>query len=148
MILGIAYYYKSTESQRLDGPIVDTHYGKLKGIRSDSRQGRSFYEFLGIPYAAPPINELRFEVSFTRWKYKHQNILETNMDIMLYWVLKEKLITFSLNFQPPKPPAKWEGVRDASRYGSQCLQLEMLLGLILGDEDCLFLNVFVSCTFP
>lgn len=95
MILGIAYYYKSTESQRLDGPIVDTHYGKLKGIRSDSRQGRSFYEFLGIPYAAPPINELRFEVSSTHWKYKHQNILETNMDIMF---LKEKLITFSLTF--------------------------------------------------
>lgn len=47
-------------------------------------------------------------------------------------------------FQPPQRPLKWEGVRDASRYGAQCLQLEMLLGLILGDEDCLFLNVMVS----
>lgn len=63
MVLGIAYYYKSTESQRLDGPIVDTQYGQVKGVRSESRQGRTFYEFLGIPYAQAPIGELRFEVS-------------------------------------------------------------------------------------
>lgn len=41
---------------------VDTDYGKLKGFTSVSREGREFYEFLGIPYASPPVDELRFQV--------------------------------------------------------------------------------------
>ncbi|ODN00459.1 Venom carboxylesterase-6 [Orchesella cincta] len=61
MVLGIAYYYRSTYSQRLDGPVVNTKYGQLKGVRSQSRQGRPFYEFLGIPFARAPIKDLRFE---------------------------------------------------------------------------------------
>lgn len=43
--------------------IADTRYGRLKGFTSVSREGREFYEFLGIPYAAPPVGELRFQVS-------------------------------------------------------------------------------------
>lgn len=60
--LAIACYYKITQSQWIGGPTVSTQYGDLKGIRSVSRGGREYFEFLGIPYATPPIGELRFEV--------------------------------------------------------------------------------------
>lgn len=36
--------------------IINTKYGKIKGY-----ERRSMVEFLGIPYAKPPINELRFK---------------------------------------------------------------------------------------
>lgn len=36
--------------------------GTLKGQVLKSRNGRSYYSFTGIPYAKPPIGELRFEV--------------------------------------------------------------------------------------
>jgi len=42
--------------------IVNTLYGKLEGTVDYSRSGREFYQFSGIPFAKPPINELRFKV--------------------------------------------------------------------------------------
>ncbi|XP_050531739.1 juvenile hormone esterase-like isoform X2 [Daktulosphaira vitifoliae] len=42
-------------------PIINTKNGLLKGRIAKSRNGRNFYSFTGIPYAMPPINELRFE---------------------------------------------------------------------------------------
>jgi len=64
----IAYYYKNTQSQWIDGPTVETKYGELKGIKSISRGGREYYEFLGIPYATKPTGHLRFEVSVIKYK--------------------------------------------------------------------------------
>lgn len=36
--------------------------GTVKGRILKSRDGRPYYSFTGIPYAKPPIGELRFEV--------------------------------------------------------------------------------------
>jgi hypothetical protein len=41
---------------------VDTNYGRMRGAKTVARDGRPYIEFLGIPYAKPPIGELRFEV--------------------------------------------------------------------------------------
>lgn len=41
-------------------PEVKTNYGYLRGVNMISRNGRVFSAFLGIPYATPPISELRF----------------------------------------------------------------------------------------
>lgn len=41
---------------------VETGQGKLRGFTSRSRDGRPFYEFLSIPFARPPVGDLRFEV--------------------------------------------------------------------------------------
>lgn len=41
---------------------------------------------------------------------------------------------------------KWgegeDGPRNATEFGSECLQMGMLIGNIGGEEDCLFLNVY------
>jgi len=44
-------------------PVVNTHSGKVQGIVSSSRDGNQFFAFRAIPFAKPPLNELRFEVS-------------------------------------------------------------------------------------
>lgn len=50
--------------------------------------------------------------------------------------------TGDLRFEPPQPPLPWIGIRDALSFGSQCIQVEFFTSKILGQEDCLFLNVF------
>src|SRR5688572_14161182 len=40
---------------------VDTVQGRVRGARSVSRNGRVYAEFLGMPYAQPPLGSLRFE---------------------------------------------------------------------------------------
>ncbi|XP_012262883.2 esterase E4-like isoform X3 [Athalia rosae] len=46
-----------------------------------------------------------------------------------------------LRFADPSPPASWTGFRDASKFGSVCLQFDTFQEKIIGDEDSLFLNV-------
>ena len=45
------------------GRIIDTSTGKVRGAVSLSRQHREFYSWRGIPYAEPPVGNLRFAVS-------------------------------------------------------------------------------------
>ena len=87
---------------------VKTTGGLVKGTTSDDGKLRVFK---GIPYAAPPAGE-------ARW-------------------------------QEPRPAAPWDGVRDATEFGRQCMQ-----GRIFDDitfphppsEDCLFLNVWAPAS--
>jgi para-nitrobenzyl esterase len=79
-------------------PIVRTGAGAVRGQEFGSTR-----VFQGIPYAAPPVGELRWRT--------------------------------------PRPPARWSGVRDATRPGPACAQLP---GEVPGgstSEDCLSLNV-------
>jgi para-nitrobenzyl esterase len=76
-------------------PVVVTPSGKLRGVINGD-----IAEYLGIPYAAPPVGNLR-------------------------WM-------------PPQPYGPWQGVLDASAFGSQCTQPGGV-----GTENCLFLNIYV-----
>ncbi len=97
--LGLALvFFSSTASADYGLTIVNLKNPKttLQGVE------RSWgYEFLGIPYAAPP----------ARW-------------------------------QAPEPHPGWDGVRDASTYGSTCPQDPTPFGTASENEDCLFLNVY------
>lgn len=44
-------------------PIRVTQFGKISGKVTSRINGSEVEEFLGIPYAAPPIGKLRFQVS-------------------------------------------------------------------------------------
>jgi para-nitrobenzyl esterase len=86
-------------------PLLQTKIdsGKLQG---DSANGIT--AFKGVPYAAPPVGDLR-------WR-------------------------------PPQPAAKWSGVRQATAYGADCMQLPFPSDAApLGTppaEDCLYVNVW------
>jgi para-nitrobenzyl esterase len=81
-------------------PIASITGGRVRGI-AVSRG----YEFLGLPYAAPPTGNLR-------WR-------------------------------PPRPPAGWGGVRDATQFAPSCPQPPSPFAPPAPfSEDCLYLNVY------
>ncbi len=51
-----------------------------------------------------------------------------------------------LRWQPPQPAPKWKGVRDATEFGSRCMQGHFFEDMVFRDsgpsEDCLTLNVW------
>jgi para-nitrobenzyl esterase len=91
-------------AQESPGPVIEFVRSSNGFIRGQSDE--QVQRFLGIPYAAPPVGDLR-------WK-------------------------------APAPPERWHGIRDATRMGSECTQLENAKGgqVVAGSEDCLYLNVY------
>ncbi|VDM80508.1 unnamed protein product, partial [Strongylus vulgaris] len=43
---------------------VRTNYGLIEGRRYTAKDGFKMDAFLGVPYAQPPVGELRFKVSY------------------------------------------------------------------------------------
>lgn len=92
-----------------DAQTVTAPAGALRGTTENGIAG-----FRGIPYAAPPMGEMR-------WR-------------------------------PPAPPSRWDGVRDATRYGAACIQPTPVFQTIYSSdigatsEDCLTLNVWTPAT--
>lgn len=80
--------------------VVDTDAGKVQGYLEDGVN-----HFLGIPFAKPPVGDLRF--------------------------------------RSPEPVMPWKDVKQVTSYGHSCYQ-----GLLLGNEDCLHLDVYVPETLP
>ncbi|XP_011056898.1 PREDICTED: esterase E4-like [Acromyrmex echinatior] len=83
---------------------VQVAEGKLKGVVVDGCNNVRYLAFRGIPYAKPPVGELRFK--------------------------------------DPVPVEPWDGERDASKYGNIAVQIHSITQEIVGDEDCLYLNVY------
>ena len=52
----------------------------------------------------------------------------------------------SRRWKPPQPPANWQGVRAATRFGPQCMQARIYGDMVFRNEgtseDCLYLNVW------
>ncbi len=103
--VGITALALALPAQASNPLVIKTDQGKVQGKMSADGQAR---DFLGIPYAAPPVGPLR-------WK-------------------------------PPQPAAKWQGVRQATSFGSRCMQQEHYDDMVFRDpgesEDCLTLNVW------
>ncbi|MCB0635969.1 MAG: carboxylesterase family protein [Lewinella sp.] len=87
----------------LHAQTVSTQYGPVTGHLNGA-----IYEFLGIPFAAPPVGTLR-------WR-------------------------------PTAAPADWTVPLLADSFPPKCPQKDLVqgeeLGEIVGDEDCLYLNVW------
>ena len=87
--------------------LATTQAGTVRGV-----QGAGVRAFLGVPFARPPVGDLRWRA--------------------------------------PQPIQAWAGVRDATRPGSDCTQAigrKAILGggggLVVGGEDCLYLNIYM-----
>lgn len=47
--------------------VIKIASGKIRGKICTDAQGKTFYSFQNIPYAAPPIGELRFKVKILQF---------------------------------------------------------------------------------
>ncbi|MCW7537713.1 carboxylesterase family protein [Aquabacterium sp. A7-Y] len=99
LLLAAAMLCGTAASAEPDLAQVRTETGLLRGVVSSGHRA-----FLGVPYAQPPLGELRWRA--------------------------------------PRPAQPWEGVRDATRLASPCVQAPTQLPLPRGSEDCLYLNVY------
>ncbi|XP_018367857.1 PREDICTED: esterase E4-like [Trachymyrmex cornetzi] len=84
---------------------VEVTEGKLVGVVVNGYNVR-YLAFRGIPYAKPPVGELRFK--------------------------------------DPVPAKPWFGERDASKYKNTALQVDVNTHEVIGNEDCLYLNIFTT----
>ncbi|XP_003401619.2 esterase FE4 isoform X3 [Bombus terrestris] len=84
---------------------VTTRFGQVQGLLSRSTRGRLVAHYLGIPFAQPPVDDLRF--------------------------------------RSPRPWIRnWTETFLATEYAPICVQVNEQ-GRFIGEEDCLYLNVYV-----
>lgn len=57
----------SSLSLIIKNPVTVTKYGSVLGTWGVSRSNKTYSAFIGIPYAKPPIGDLRFAVSFNNF---------------------------------------------------------------------------------
>lgn len=58
-----ASFYRVLHGEPDPSDIVSTEYGKLQGFTLTTGDGFQADVFLGVPFAQPPVGDLRFEVS-------------------------------------------------------------------------------------
>ena len=109
--------------------VVHTEEGFVMGKWETRDTKLPIRSFKGIPYAAPPVGKLRFQVD----------------DTPLLRLRSFKLQIFD-NFyindlKDPRPHPRWNGIKMATEFQSPCHS--NLFWLSYGDENCLYLNVFV-----
>ncbi|XP_050684100.1 juvenile hormone esterase-like [Leptidea sinapis] len=96
--------------EQCSAPVVTTSLGEARGFCMHTRKGHSIAAFTSVPYALPPIGDLRFKgpVAVTAEQ----------------WGL---------------------GGLDATRSPQPCVQRNPYIRQkeIVGDEDCLYLNIYV-----
>ncbi|KAF2904191.1 hypothetical protein ILUMI_01983 [Ignelater luminosus] len=90
--LPLREYENITPSPSLgeDGPLIETTLGKIRGYYLQSYGGRKFAAFEGIPYAKPPIDDLRFEkpVEIEPWTGV-LNATVSHTCIQVFWITPE-----------------------------------------------------------
>ncbi|XP_065216359.1 carboxylic ester hydrolase-like [Planococcus citri] len=108
MYKGLCLFLLLTLIAGINGDVVKLKTGSINGTTAQWKNGRLYQQFYGIPFAEPPVGELRFK--------------------------------------PPVPVKPWSGIRNTSEPPPKCVQPEIVSPnetRIIGQEDCLYLNVFV-----
>nr|CAD7441504.1 unnamed protein product [Timema bartmani] len=97
-------------------------------------------QYLFITYFGNGSQEPQVEVSHGLLQGKTMVSFEGKIFSAFQGIPYAKPPTKSLRFEPPQQVDPWSGVFDATKEGHICPQLHR--GVYLGNEDCLFLNVY------
>lgn len=98
--------------------VVETAYGKVQGINSVDENYEDVVEFRGIPYAAPPVDDLRWKPPVDPEKWDDVLVCDTYKDIPMQ-------VLGGAEVEPYKTDIYYDGVPKMS-------------------EDCLYLNVMTT----
>ena len=70
----IRYYFFPPNIAEIAHLIVQVEQGKIRGKQSTSKYSRKKYcSFLGVPYAKPPVGDLRFMVNLYSFRSLYKN---------------------------------------------------------------------------
>ena len=123
------FTFKQTKSDEIRTPVVNTKYGKLRGVyQTVPGIGVSVAKYLGVPYATAPVSSNRF--SPTRTLQSWTGIHEANK---FQPACPQKLPDVS-NLTKALMSMSLARVRTLKRY---------LPVLKKQSEDCLYLNLYV-----
>lgn len=105
---------------------------------------------LGAGLACSPPSGMREQSATSRRDELAGTLVHTREGLVqgidLGWALAWRAIPFAappvgdLRWRLPQPPARWDGVRDASAFSDVCPQAAG--DAFAGSEDCLYLNVY------
>ena len=113
-LLGSVHVYAEENEKN----IVETAYGKVQGINSTDETYENVVEFRGIPYAAPPVGDLRWKAPVDPEKWDDVLVCDTYKDIPMQ-------VLGGAEVEPYKSDIYYDGVPEMS-------------------EDCLYLNVMTT----
>lgn len=130
----VCTYYKALALS--EPPMLEIESGLISGKVKYTWSGRTVFGFEGIPYATPPVGPLRFQVSV------YSNIFQTINIFYLFLLTLPIQVNIIHTFQDAKPVKPWLGVWNATEPGSKCIQYDHEKYQVLGEEDCLYVNVY------
>ena len=113
-LLGSVHVYAEENEKN----VVETVYGKVQGINSTDENYKEVVEFRGIPYAAPPVDDLRWKPPVDPEKWDDVLVCDTYKDIPMQ-------VLGGAEVEPYKTDIYYDGVPKMS-------------------EDCLYLNVMTT----
>lgn len=107
-IIAVFLVATSTSAEEEEAPTppptveVQLQQGAIEGLRSEAGGGRFFYSFKTIPFAQPPVGDLRFEASIFFFFFFFNNAGEEVKSLRTIVELLEEFITFifPFNFLP------------------------------------------------
>lgn len=121
---------------------VSVAQGTVVGLQDTLPNGQAFYSFKGIPYAQPPINDLRFKVHVCTEAYNDITLLINVIILIIIYFFGIRRA-----HQPPVPLDTFsEPLLDCTEERSVSYQKDALTAKMVGSEDCLFLNVYIPTT--
>lgn len=62
-------------------PTVALSLGKIRGENVKTNSGVNYYSFRGIPFAEPPVGELRFAVKFQKFSSYQIDLIDIIMSV-------------------------------------------------------------------
>ena len=128
---------------------VSAPSGQFRGLvqKSVLMPDVEYCSYRGIPYARPPVGELRFRVrrpsSLPRLSRTGRGppVRPSGVLCVYLFTTYEKLYNYCFQ-QNPVPLNTYLGVYDALADGNECLQGFIVDQTLIGSEDCLYLNVY------
>lgn len=81
----------------MSSPVVQVAEGKLRGCTKKNYNGEDILAFLGVPFARPPIGNLRFKVIYFPFLFAYLD-LPLNFSVTIYPVIPVCQITGVINF--------------------------------------------------